>query len=437
MEWLDKLFFYSDNRATFAVAVGVERSTFRVRFGQTTRAYIPFCSAGSAERRSRVSAWHTCGPIASSSSTTARGSTSPPPSMRRARHAVPFWLRSSAGRLHAVAMLRVLLRLPALPPFPSLSSRLLPAMKRKLATPIAPESAAKRTRSATSKAAAGSLNNFVSSSTSGASPPTTKRKPATTPKSISKKIRSAAAKATTGNLNNFVKSSKATKSSLRSPASTPPPPPAIPPEEYDAPLLLPFYPSRVISNTRIRTYASGERPTPLVALQTKISATALERKRIEPAQFVVNWFRTDLRVPDNTSLHTAAQRGSVIGLYVWCPEDLDAHSVSPAKIDFMLRSLAVLREDLEKLDIPLWVETVERREDVPTRVVQLTEAWGARHVFANMEYEVDELRRDTECVQLGIDSGVAVEMLHDTCVVPPGILVTKVCVTTSQVHHRN
>lgn len=38
----------------------------------------------------------------------------------------------------------------------------------------------------------------------------------------------------------------------------------------------------------------------------------------------------------------------------------------------------------------------------------------------NIEYEVDELRRDIATVKLGAEKGVDVVCLHDRLVVPPG-----------------
>lgn len=64
------------------------------------------------------------------------------------------------------------------------------------------------------------------------------------------------------------------------------------------------------------------------------------------------------------------------------------------------------------------------RRRVPERVLELLAGVGARHLFANAEYEVDELRRDARLVRLGAARGVAVEVVHDTCVVPPGALRT-------------
>lgn len=57
----------------------------------------------------------------------------------------------------------------------------------------------------------------------------------------------------------------------------------------------------------------------------------------------------------------------------------------------MLRTLEVLKHDLAALEVPLYVETVEKRRRIPGRIIELCEKWGTSHVFCNMEYEVDEL----------------------------------------------
>jgi deoxyribodipyrimidine photolyase len=73
-----------------------------------------------------------------------------------------------------------------------------------------------------------------------------------------------------------------------------------------------------------------------------------------------------LRIDDNTDLHLASRTGAeVLGLYVFSSEDFDARIVSPARIDFILRSLEALREDLRRLRIPLWIEVVEWGEMFP------------------------------------------------------------------------
>jgi deoxyribodipyrimidine photo-lyase len=191
-------------------------------------------------------------------------------------------------------------------------------------------------------------------------------------------------------------------------------------------VLRKFYPPEM-SNDRARAYNADELPRPIELLNTALTETAEHRKRVKVKDAVVHWFKWDLRTNDNRALSQAsalAQRTGVplIGLHVVSPQDFEAHLTAPVRIDFMLRTLRVLKEDLAKLDIPLWVETVEKRRDVPGRVVELMEEWGANHLFANLEYEVDELRREAKLARIFAEKGLALQVAHDTCVVAPGPL---------------
>jgi deoxyribodipyrimidine photo-lyase len=202
-----------------------------------------------------------------------------------------------------------------------------------------------------------------------------------------------------------------------------------------------FYPS-LLSNAKCVAYASGSIPRPIDELTSALSSTATAPSPSPGYTTVVHWFRTDLRIEDNTALHlasdlAAAAKGRdccVVGLYVLSPQDFDAHVVSPARVDFILRSLEELKRELGERKIPLWIESVEKRRDVVGRVVQFAERWGAGVVVANREYEVDELRRDARAVVLGRENGVEVRVVEDTCVVAPGELVAKVCVAMEIFH---
>jgi deoxyribodipyrimidine photo-lyase len=196
--------------------------------------------------------------------------------------------------------------------------------------------------------------------------------------------------------------------------------------EQNGIVLRKFYPHEM-SNDRARAYNADELPRPIEVLNNALAETAEHRRRVKVKDAAVHWFKWDLRVHDNRALSQAsdmAQRAGVplIGLYVVSPQDFEAHLTAPIRIDFMLRTLRVLRENLAKLDIPLWVETVEKRRDVPGRVVELMEEWGANHLFANLEYEVDELRREVKLARMFAERGLALHVAHDTCVVPPGPL---------------
>ena len=151
------------------------------------------------------------------------------------------------------------------------------------------------------------------------------------------------------------------------------------------------------------------------------------RQTIRPSNAVVHWFKSDLRLHDNRALYMAYEvardnKIPLICLYILSPEDLTAHLTSAARVDLTLRTLAQLKQDLGELDIPLYMEAQDKRKEIPSRILDLCQRWGANHLFANIEYEVDELRRDATLVRQCVDNGVKFEAAHDTCVVTPGAL---------------
>lgn len=164
-------------------------------------------------------------------------------------------------------------------------------------------------------------------------------------------------------------------------------------------------------------------------LQATISQTAEARNKIEIGEAVVHWFKRDLRTQDNRALSLAAEKAKSKGVPLVCmfivsPQDYQAHLTSAVRVDFELRTLAVLKEDLAQLDIPLHVETMEVRKQVPDHIVELCKRWGAKHIFCNIEYEVDELRREKKLIDKCLAQGISFAAVHDDVVVAPGSLHT-------------
>lgn len=144
---------------------------------------------------------------------------------------------------------------------------------------------------------------------------------------------------------------------------------------------------------------------------------------------VLHWFRSkDLRQEDNTALHAASQKakeggGNLITLYLHSPKDVEWHGTSPARIDFILESLRVLRDQLKGKNIPLAIVEAEERNQKKEKVMEFIKEHDVSHVYANMEYEVDELRRDIGmCKAVQNEKDLSFEVMHDQTAVHPGIL---------------
>ena len=144
---------------------------------------------------------------------------------------------------------------------------------------------------------------------------------------------------------------------------------------------------------------------------------------------VVHWFRSkDLRIQDNNALHAASSLAKkegkpLVGLYVYCAAEFEWHGTSPARCDFILENLKIMQKDLKALNIPLVILEAEgRKEMVPTTVKFMSES-NISHAFANYEYEVDELRRDTKIVR-DVGSNTLFSLHHDQTVIEPGTMTT-------------
>lgn len=156
-----------------------------------------------------------------------------------------------------------------------------------------------------------------------------------------------------------------------------------------------------------------------------------EQENDQEKRVVVWWMRMrDLRLSDNRALAAASQLAKdqgkhLVALHVLSPGDYRSHDRSPRRIDFVLRNLIDLRERLHKLYVPLYITIIEPRQDVPQKVVEILTSWGTNHLFANIEHEVDELRRDLKVLELARERNILVNFLHDTCLVEPGKVLTK------------
>ncbi|KAI9672342.1 MAG: hypothetical protein M1817_003364 [Caeruleum heppii] len=187
-----------------------------------------------------------------------------------------------------------------------------------------------------------------------------------------------------------------------------------------------YYPPEM-TNARALQYKNGELRRPLEELDRAQAETEGQRRKVKIKDAVVHWYKCDLRTRDNKALHLAAQKAKegkvpLICIYIVSPQDFQAHLTAPVRVDFILRTLEVLKKDLAKLKIPLYVETVEKRRNVPGRILELMEEWGASHLFANIEYEVDELRRESMMTRQCLERGIDLTVVPDTCVVAPGEL---------------
>ncbi|KAL3425293.1 deoxyribodipyrimidine photo-lyase (DNA photolyase) [Phlyctema vagabunda] len=223
-----------------------------------------------------------------------------------------------------------------------------------------------------------------------------------------------------------VKKSKISDEALRQPH------PGAQESETSGIVLRKYYPPEM-SNARARAYNTNALPRPYDVLKATLEDTRVARDEldVQGKKAVVHWFKCDLRTRDNHALHLAGRKAKelrvpLVAMYIVSPQDFEAHLTAPVRVDFILRTLEVLKQDLAELNIPLHVETVEKRKAIPGRIMELLREWDASHLFANAEYEVDELRREAKMIRDCLQEGIAMDVIEDTCIVAPGTLRTGV-----------
>lgn len=137
------------------------------------------------------------------------------------------------------------------------------------------------------------------------------------------------------------------------------------------------------------------------------------------------WFRTDLRVHDNTALTAAMQAGPTLAVFLVSPGQWRAHDDAPCKVDFWLRNLAMLEAQLRQLNVPLLVRHAEHWSDAPGVLAALCREHSVDCVQANEEYGVNEAQRDREVAEQLAEMGVNFRSHSDQLLFPPGSIRTR------------
>ena len=138
------------------------------------------------------------------------------------------------------------------------------------------------------------------------------------------------------------------------------------------------------------------------------------------------WFRSDLRLRDNTALHyacRAADKG-VIAVFAICPEQWAQHDWGSMKVDFVLRGVRALSDDLARSNIPLLIIRVPHFAQVPSKLLALARRHACDALYFNREYEVNELLRDREATALFEEYDRTVHAFTDQVILDVGSLRT-------------
>jgi len=137
------------------------------------------------------------------------------------------------------------------------------------------------------------------------------------------------------------------------------------------------------------------------------------------------WLRSDLRVSDNTALAAAMAAGPTVALYLITPCQWLAHDDAPCKVDFWLRNLVALSEQLHALNVPLLIREVDDWTAAPDALLRVCQQLGMQGVHCNDEYGVNEQHRDQAVAERLQGAGVSLRRHLDQLLFAPGTLRTQ------------
>lgn len=184
-----------------------------------------------------------------------------------------------------------------------------------------------------------------------------------------------------------------------------------------------YYPPELTDKQVAQRYLKDENK-PINILNSKLQSP--ETYTITNGAGVVHLFNNDIRVNNNRGLHEAAKFSEcsqlpLVGLYVYCIEDLYRHSVGKFQLRFKLDSIKVLQQNLNQLNIPLVILTVDKKIDYYDIIKKFLVDHDYRCLTTNINYEVDELRDLIRLHNL-LKDDISFYAFHDTCIVAPGEL---------------
>lgn len=136
---------------------------------------------------------------------------------------------------------------------------------------------------------------------------------------------------------------------------------------------------------------------------------------------ILFWHRRDLRTVDNIGLDAARQRSSkVIGVFCLDPNILQRDDVAPARVTYLIGSLAKLQESYAQAGSQLLILQGQPVERLPA----LTKALSAQAVYLNRDVEPYGRERDRTVAAALREAGVEVQAFWDQLLHAPTQVMT-------------
>ncbi|MCL1043516.1 deoxyribodipyrimidine photo-lyase [Shewanella marisflavi] len=128
------------------------------------------------------------------------------------------------------------------------------------------------------------------------------------------------------------------------------------------------------------------------------------------------WLRRDFRVHDNPALTEALRLGVKQALFIATPGQWQHHDMAPIKVDLIRRHLALMASQLKEYGIALQVLTAADYTQQVNLLNDFCQRQGIKLLLANSEPELDEVIRDKQLLDTGLD----LRLWQNDTILPPG-----------------
>ncbi|QGX39118.1 deoxyribodipyrimidine photo-lyase [Permianibacter aggregans] len=138
------------------------------------------------------------------------------------------------------------------------------------------------------------------------------------------------------------------------------------------------------------------------------------------------WFRSDLRVHDNSALHAACSAGGVVqAVFVLSERQLDEHVWAGRKRAFARHHVQALADALAERGIALAVLHSDKVVGQWRAVLDYARKQKLKDIWFNDEYGVHEQDRDQALIKAAEKADISVRHFADRVLLPPGSVLTK------------
>ncbi|MEH6394823.1 deoxyribodipyrimidine photo-lyase [Pseudoalteromonas sp.] len=139
----------------------------------------------------------------------------------------------------------------------------------------------------------------------------------------------------------------------------------------------------------------------------------------------VFWFRRDLRLFNNRALYQAIEIGCKDAIFFITEQQWQRHGVAPIQIDLLKRRLDYLGQLLADNGITLHIIDSGDYNGCVQQLTAFCKQHGVSSVYANKEYEINEVERDQAFLKHSDEVGISLLLFDGDVIAPPGTVLNQ------------